>query len=524
MVARISRLRIALLLSPLKRAVRESIATLLLRLLLLAGAVGVAWLPLMISRGDESLLHQVDVVVAGIAFLVLVFIYFFAPSLVLDPRSFQAFPITPTKIALLLGATSPLTWLGVGTIVWAVAYAVFRQALIAWTPLGILALVLAVISTLLATRLVALLSMALFANERLTRMRGSLGILVTVATLPVIGLLILPAVQTEGQDEMHEAFSLLKWLPLGGGVDALYVAGIELEAAAAIILIIAAVIALSVGGMVSLTISLNERVPQSVESVTTNTSSGWFSYLPMTPTLSIGARSLTYWVRDPRYRVSLAAIPIIPVIVVGVLWFVGVDSHVLALIPLPLMLIMLGWLVHNDIATDSTAVWMHIASGIPGRQDRFGRLIPVLVVGLPLLILGTSITVTILGDWRPFPVVLSIGMVALCGSSALSSIVSVIHPYPTSRPGESPFIQPAWQGVGSGLVQTVTFIGSVLLLIPVVWVGFVDGFNITAHHGIVTLLTSVCYAALLLIAGVLIGGWIYDRKGSELLAFTQVFD
>jgi ABC-2 type transport system permease protein len=35
---------------------------------------------------------------------------------------------------------------------------------------------------------------------------------------------------------------------------------------------------------------------------------------------------------------------------------------------------------------------------------------------------------------------------------------------------------------------------------------------------------GIGYGALALLLGVLIGGWIFDRSGPELIAVTQVFD
>src|SRR5699024_8728344 len=125
-----------------------------------------------------------------------------------------------------------------------------------------------------------------------------------------------------------------------------------------------ATIALGVGAYLSLVTMAHSRVERPAPSASMSQSLGWFDYLPGNPAMSIGARALTYWMKDARYRVALAAIPIIPVLVLGVLRFAGVPFQDLALIPLPLMLIMVGWMIHNDIATDSTALWVHIASGV----------------------------------------------------------------------------------------------------------------------------------------------------------------
>ena len=43
----------------------------------------------------------------------------------------------------------------------------------------------------------------------------------------------------------------------------------------------------------------------------------------------------------------------------------------------------LGWSLHNDVAYDRTAIWLHVASGVRGVADRVGRLVPVLIVGIP---------------------------------------------------------------------------------------------------------------------------------------------
>ena len=44
----------------------------------------------------------------------------------------------------------------------------------------------------------------------------------------------------------------------------------------------------------------------------------------------------------------------------------GVPLEIVALVPVPFVALFLGWLPHNDLAYDSTAVWMHIASGVRG--------------------------------------------------------------------------------------------------------------------------------------------------------------
>ena len=69
-----------------------------------------------------------------------------------------------------------------------------------------------------------------------------------------------------------------------------------------------------------------------------------------------------------------------------------------------------GWSVHNDVALDSTAIWMHVSSGTKGTHDRAGRLAPVMLIGLPLVVIGSSVTVTVNGDWRLLPAIIGMNL------------------------------------------------------------------------------------------------------------------
>ena len=55
---------------------------------------------------------------------------------------------------------------------------------------------------------------------------------------------------------------------------------------------------------------------------------------------------------------------------------------------MPIVCLFLGWTVHNDVAYDNTAFWLHVASDVDGRADRLGRLAPPLAIGLPVAVIG----------------------------------------------------------------------------------------------------------------------------------------
>ena len=133
---------------------------------------------------------------------------------------------------------------------------------------------------------------------------------------------------------------------------------------------------------------------------------GWFTVAPGTPTGAVAARSLVYWLRDPRHIVNVIVIPVAAAILIVPLLLAGVPAHLVALVPVPIVALFLGWLPHNDLAYDSTAVWMHIASGIHGAADRIGRLVPVVLLGVPLLAIGIPVAVSLHGRWAILPAIL----------------------------------------------------------------------------------------------------------------------
>src|SRR5690606_13558665 len=112
---------------------------------------------------------------------------------------------------------------------------------------------------------------------------------------------------------------------------------------------------------------------------------GWFALLPANALGAVAARSLIYWLRDRRYIVNFVIVPIAGVLTVFPLLVAGVPLYLAALVPVPLMALFFGWLPHNDVAYDSTALWTHVASGVRGLSDRLGRLAPILLVALPVL-------------------------------------------------------------------------------------------------------------------------------------------
>ena len=247
---------------------------------------------------------------------------------------------------------------------------------------------------------------------------------------------------------------------------------------------------------------------------------GWFSLTPGTPTGAIAARSLLYWSRDRRYLVNLVVVPIAAVVTVIPLLIAGVPFEIAVLVPVPFAALFLGWLPHNDLAYDSSAVWMHIAGGVHGVADRVGRLVPVLLLGVPLLAVAVPVAIALHGDWRLLPALAGVSVSLFLSALGLSSIASVVAPYAVSRPGESPFQQPQRTGSGGTIAQALVMIGAIAVTAPVLlwaWEALIDDpeGSATAMWGGIGIGLGV------LVVGVAIGAFAFSRRAGRIMEFAE---
>jgi ABC-2 type transport system permease protein len=212
-------------------------------------------------------------------------------------------------------------------------------------------------------------------------------------------------------------------------------------------------------------------------------------------------------------------IPILPVILFVPLSVAGAPVQALWLMPLPVMCLFLGWSIHNDVAYDSTAVWLHIASGTRGTADRIGRIVPVALAGIPLLALGSVVSAHFHGDWAVLPSLVGVSSAILFAGIGISSVMSARFPYPAVQPGDSPFTQPQSSGAAAALLQSVSFLVTIVIASPAIvlaGLGLVYGGDWAQW----SLLSGLAISALSVWGGVAWGGYIFERRGPEILAFA----
>ncbi|MCL2515730.1 MAG: hypothetical protein FWF16_07250 [Microbacteriaceae bacterium] len=453
--------------------------------------------------------------IVAIGFLLLPLV--FGVDDTLDPRKFALFGIPRTRLSVGLAAGSllsvppaVLTLCALATVVtWAYGF---------WTVLlALVSAALVVITCTLAGRVATAVAAFLLDTRRSRELTGVIGVLLVLAISPLV--LYFSQVDWSGQGValLGSFADALRFTPVGAmwAVPADAALGHGGAAVLELLIALATVVVLWLGWRALVSVML--VTPGRSGDAKVYAGLGWFSRMPGTAWGAVAARSLTYWARDARYWVSLIVIPIIPVLILGALSVVhAIPAHYLALLPLPIMALFLGWGVHNDVAYDGTAIWLHIVSGTTGLADRVGRLVPVLVLGIPLIVIGTIVSASIYGDARAALPLLGVSACELLVGLGLSSVTSALFPYPVPRPGDSPFAQPQNVGAISALVQGFSLTIIVVLAAPSIVFG-VLGVFVGAAWFWPAFWLGLLVGAAAVVAGVAGGAAIFNRRGPQML-------
>ena len=435
----------------------------------------------------------------------------------LDPRKFALYGIRTSRLATALAITALLGVPALVITAIAVAQTVTWSRGSASAILSMLGAVVIVATCVLGSRVTTSLASFFLATRRAREISGLVFLIVLVAVSPVMALLANVDWRRSGLAVMYQAADVAAWTPFGAAWAAPADAATG-DLGGGILKLLLAVFYLGLLWMGWRALVAAMLVSRHRESKPrTYTGLGWFSRLPSSPTWAVAARSLTYWTRDARYRTQLVIVPIVPLLMLATFLIGGVYWQTLALLPLPVMALFLGWSVHNDVAQDNTAIWLHVSSNVSGLADRIGRLVPPLVIGVPLIAVGAPLSTLIYGDDTVLPSLVGVSTGILFAGLGLSSLFSAWFPYPTVRPGDSPFSQPQASGGSASVVQSVAFLATLGFTMPSLvfaWFGLRSG----GEWPMISLMAGLGVGLAVLALGVSIGARIFDQRGPELLA------
>ncbi|WP_062461271.1 hypothetical protein [Demequina soli] len=232
---------------------------------------------------------------------------------------------------------------------------------------------------------------------------------------------------------------------------------------------------------------------------------------------AVHARLLRTWSSDPRYLASLAGVLLLPAtFLVLVMPVFDLDRRWAYLVPI-ILATTIGWGRHNDVAFDSTALWLDLVSGRLGRQVMAGRIAAVAGWALPVVLVAAVGILAWTGAWQDAPGLLGASVGVLGVSLGVAAVSAVLLPYRAPAPGASPFgaeVGAVGAGLAAQLVSSLVALG----LVPVVVVPFVLSLTLASQWGWVACVLGLAAGVGAYVGGLRAAGAIYDRRAGRLLA------
>ncbi|WP_221585217.1 hypothetical protein [Microbacterium sp. G2-8] len=509
MAAHVLQLRLAQDVAPFRRGWRASVRAGAVVVLVLACAAAIVWALLLLRDAPATTARVVSIVVGSFAtagFLVAPF--WSSASDPLDPRAFSLLPLSPTGLAgsafLAAVASLPVAALiavDIALVLVGIAQGVHPTAVVSGALMHLATCILA-----------ARLGYAAAARLRAARRSREGGVLLTVVALAVVApgaVYALSQSWEAGPPPLAvSAADALALTPLGAAA-----AVVTQGAGAPMAIGIATCVLFAAAWWVCVWRAFR-TVPLPPSHHTRRL--GWFAMLPGTAAGAIGARGILYWATDVRYLANAAVVPIAGVLPMAPLLIAGVPLETAALLPLPIMAAFLGWIAHNDLAYDSEAVWLHIVSGVRGVSDRTGRLVPVVLLAVPILSTSIALSAAVADLWESIPALTGVALALFLSGLGMSSIASALAPYAVARPGDSPFRQPQRLGARGAIAPAVALVVTLGVAAPTLIRAY-DVLVLGRPDTESVFFWGAATGAGVLIAGVLIGAIVFERRGHRIM-------
>ncbi|MCA5892420.1 hypothetical protein LEP48_03510 [Isoptericola sp. NEAU-Y5] len=527
MVAQLVRLKLTLLGNTFRRSVWQTIGMALASVYGLGIIVMVVAAAVLGGTTDPVTTGQVLTLAGALVVLGwwVVPLFAYGVDATLDPQRFVTFAIPRRRLLAGLAAAGVVSVPGAVTLLGGlgVSFAWWREplALLAALAGALVAVALCIVGSRATTTLLA----PLLGSRRYREVLAIVAVVPLVLLGPAIGSLT--STFSIGPDSVGEAVEplarVVAWTPFGApwALGSAVHDGAWGLLAARLAVVLATLAVLWTVWDRALARAL--VTPPGGETAGAGKGLGWFSRLPATPTGAVAARSATYWLRDPRYAASIAVVPLLPVVMYVTGVNAGAGTSFLMLLVAPLVAWVLGFGISNDVGYDNTAFALHVAIGVPGRADRWGRALPVLVAGTPIVVAFALVGCAVAERWDALPALLGISAGALTTSVGISSAASARFVYPVPKPGESPFKTPQGATVATMVAQFAAMGLMLALSLPTLVLGIVAIVTGLPAVGWVALAVGIVLGGVVLVGGVRWGARTVDRRRPELLQQVMAF-
>lgn len=438
-----------------------------------------------------------------------------------DAVRLAPFPLTRRQVMLALAGTGATGIPGIVTTLAVLA------TLIVWVRWPVAALVavpavlLGVVTCVLASRLMGELSGGL-GGRRGREIVGTVVLVALIMTGPILTGVVALLDQAGGDlwARLQQAAGILAWTPLGAAwsIAPSVAAGQWLPALASAAIAVATVVVLWI--VWDRVLETSTSSPR--QKATRTVAAGKLGLFGVMPTGGVGAtwaRSLSGWLRDPRYLRQLIVIPLFPVLFA---FTGGLDGFMFRLSPVLAALVMAA-VTYADISYDGTAFGTTLATGVSGRADRWGRVLGAACVGVPLILIMTVATALLSGDVDHLPAVLGAALGVLLAGYGACAVSSALIVTPVPAPGDSPFKSTPGQNSVVGLLVFAVWAAVLVLGLPAIILAIVNAVTGDPVWGWAALAAGVAVGGGVTVAGVFLGGRTLERTGPDLLVRIKAF-
>lgn len=525
MVATLIRLKLTLSANSFKRSAWQVVGT----LFALLYGVGITGLVVagMVAGGSplvglEPELRQTYSVLLGAGVMLLwllVPLFLTGGDTVMDPKQLVTYGLPRRTLVVGLLLCGLVSIGSVLTLLWLIGYILYWRAepaalVVAFVSAPVLLLTFSLVSQAAVTAASAWLD-----GRRFRDLMAILGLGLAMLIWPAITMVQ----NTAGglAEAMPTIAGVVSYTPLGAGA-ALPgdVAAGRWGALALHLLVLAATIAAALLVVRAGLVTLTERppAPKTRRRSAQQGRLGLFTIFPDRPWGAVAARSLTYWLKDPRYGGSLVVVPGLVILAIFLHLQTGQTVFLYGLGPF--LAFTLGYAISADVSYDHTAFSLHVTAGIRGVDDRAGRAVALLTFALPATLLAAMVPSWIAGGLMPMVLTTTVSVGMLLTAVGVSSLVSARFTYPVPKPGDSPFKQPQGALGRVMVIQLLSMAAIGLLMVPELVGWIVWTFTGIGWVGAVTATVAVLKGAGILGAGLLLGARVFDRSQPEL--FQQV--
>ncbi|MDR2973358.1 MAG: hypothetical protein LBV00_01400 [Propionibacteriaceae bacterium] len=547
MVATLLSLKFHLTIAELKRSTVRLVLWIIGGLYVLAMIVGILVILASTSsavKGAEAQTGSLIVLVGSLIVIgwILLPLVFFGSDQTLDPARFTQFPLKGSQLAPGLAVAGIVGLPGFFTALIALGSALpWVQVPVAFA-FGLVGGVLGWFMTQLGARAASATLSGMLSSRKAKDMTGMISLIV-ILMLSMVGSMVSIVIQAFSSSPdlwqqtlatVDRVSAVLSWTPLG----APWALATDAGRGQWLLLVGHLVVTLAyiVLGLWGFGAILDRALvaPAHAESTTVITkgdfvakAANWFwANGSMTPVAAITARCLRYWRRDPRYLGQMPAILLMPILFTVMSRFMGSSitmdggegipgwaSVGMIAFGLGFMALMTGYTMSADVSSDSTAWWIHLASGVKGWQDRLGRVFGNMVWAAPLIIIVGVAVAIINGSTARIPAVLGAMLVLYLTALAVASVFSALIIYPMPLPGESPLRMKSAM-MGAQMLSQMGSMGiSAVLALPVcLWAVFTRGWT-----DWLILIVGIVWGVIVLVVGVILGGKVMDSRGPAIL-------